>query len=116
MSALEGAILAPVVLLITLMIIQTGFYLLARNTVTNAAQVAVEIARAEGGSAAAGRAAATGYLAQVGGPDGVQVSVTRGAQSATATVTAPFPKLTPILDLSDMQVTVNAPVERLTQP
>lgn len=112
-ASLEAVIIAPVVLLATLMIIQAGFYYMSNVTAGNAAQLAVERARTEGSTDGAGQAAAQEYLARVG-EDGAQVSVSRTATEVTASVTTASPSLLPGDLLPDVTVQAVGPLERVT--
>lgn len=112
--SVEGVIIAPIVLLATLLVLQAGFYYMANVTAGNAAQLAVERARSEGSSDSAGQAAAQEYLARAG-ESGAQVDVSRTATEVTASVTTESPALIPGGLLPDVTVHAVAPVERVTQ-
>lgn len=85
-------------------------YLAARH----AADRAVQAARVEGATAAAGQAQAELVLDQAaaGVLHDPQVQVTRDPQQATATVTGLPIQVIPLIVLPPVQVAVSAPVER----
>lgn len=115
-SAIETAILIPVLLGLLFLIIQAGLFYHARNVASSAAQVAVQRASVLHGTAADGQAAAAGYVQDTAG--GVllspTVTVDRGATQVRAVVTGATPSLVPGVTLPDVTATAAAPVERLT--
>lgn len=112
-ASVEGVIIAPIMLLATLLIIQAGFYYMTSATVGNAAQLAVERARTEAGTDQSGQAAARDYLNRAG-EDTAQIQISRTATEVTATVTTPAPSLLPGGLLPDVEVVAVGPVERVT--
>ncbi|CAM4080917.1 TadE/TadG family type IV pilus assembly protein [Janibacter anophelis] len=114
--ALEGAIMAPVVILATMVVVQMAAYFMANTTATNAAQISAETARVRGATDAQGEAAGRSYLAGIDAMSQAQIDVTRSGGRVTATVTAPAPSIVPLIPMPDVRSEINAPVERLTQP
>jgi hypothetical protein len=108
------AVVWPVLLLVTLGIIQAGIWLHARNVAERAASAAVDAAR--GSFGAPGEAQRLGVdLARVGGLQDVSLVVSRSGTSVTATVTARAPLLLD-LGLGQLQESASAPLERVTPP
>jgi Flp pilus assembly protein TadG len=114
--ALEGAIMAPVVILATMIIVQAACYFMANTTATNAAQISAEMARVRGATDADGERAGRDYLSQVDAMSDARISVTRSDGRVTATVTAPAPSIVPLVPMPDVRSEINAPVERVTRP
>lgn len=114
--ALEGAVVAPVVILATMVIVQIALYFIANTAATNAAQIAAESARVSGASADLGESAGRDYLQQVGGLEDPAIDVSRSPASVTATVTADAPSVVPFVSLPQIKADINAPVERVTTP
>lgn len=113
-TAIEMAIITPVLILMIFSIIQAGLWYHARSVATSAAQVAVSAARTYDGSAWTGQTAGLSYIASVDGLDSPGVSVSRSGTQATATVTGNMTRIVPILPLPGIQVQSQAAVERLT--
>lgn len=113
----SAAVIAPVVLLLTFVIIQAGLYGHARAVASGAAQVGVEAARTMDSDGGAGQAAALSNIQQVapGLLRGVSVSVSRG-DLVTARVTADAPSLVPGFPMPRIDVVAAGPAERITQP
>lgn len=113
-TAIETAIVAPVLIAIIFAIIQSGLWYHARSVATSAAQVAVTAARTYDGTSSKGQTAGMAYIANVNGLDNPGVSVTRGGAEAIATVTGDMTRIVPVLPLPPIQVQSRAAVERLT--
>lgn len=106
--------LLPVVMLLLMVIVQAGVYFHTRAVVTTAARKAVTAARIEEGSGPDGQQAADQFLDQNGAAlRSRQVTVTRNATTATATVSGEVASLLFGVPFS-VSVTVDAPVERVT--
>lgn len=116
LNSIEAAILMPVVIALLFGIVQATIFFHARNVASAAAQVAVQAAAAYDGSAGAGQAAGATYLANVGGINNAGVSVSRGAQTTTATVTGKTAPLVPGMPLPTIKVSAQAATERLSSP
>lgn len=113
-ESVQWAVVCPLLLLLTLGIIQAGIYLHGRNVAHRAATSAVDSARGTFGTAAeAERTAAN--AARAGGLRDVTVHVTRGPVRVEAEVHA---RPVSILDIGLFRVneTAAAPRERVTQP
>jgi Flp pilus assembly protein TadG len=111
-ESVQLAVLWPVLMLVTLGIIQGGVWLHARNVAHRAVTAAVDTARGSAGSA--GEAQELGAdLARAGGLHDVSIQVSRGPVSVSATVTAEAPLLVD-LGLGRIQESASAPLERVT--
>ena len=113
-ESVQFAVVWPVLMLVTLGVLQAGLWLHGRNVAQRAAVAAVDTARGSSGSVQAAREAGTA-LASSGGLDGVRVEVVRGATEVTAVVTAASPLLLD-LGLGELRETAAAPRERVTPP
>jgi Flp pilus assembly protein TadG len=104
----------PLLMLLTLGIVQAGFWLHARNVAQRAATAAVDVARGSYGSAGEGEQRARDLTAAAGLTD-VVVRVDRGPQRVTASVSG---HATLVLDLGLGTVveTASAPRERVSNP
>ena len=113
-ESVQLAVVWPVLLLVTLGVIQAGIWLHARDVAGRATSAAVDAARGTGGSTDEGRRVGT-ELARAGGLRDVVVEVRRGDTAVTATLTAEAPL---ILDLGLARISESAaaPRERLTPP
>lgn len=115
-STVQAAIVLPFLLILIFGVIQTVLYYNARNVAGAAAQAAVRYARAEQGSTGDGTAAARRIL-RAGGTQlaGAKVSVSRGATTSTATVTAHVASVVPFFVFPDVVAHAQGPVERATR-
>lgn len=111
--AADTAVFATVVLLV-FFCIQFGLWFYGRQVAASAAQHALDAARVEQGSAAAGEATGREYLDQVGGLEAATVSVDRAEETVTARVSG---EPVSILGFFHVGVTVTAtgPVERVVK-
>jgi hypothetical protein len=100
------------VMLLLLVSLQFGLWFYGREVAAAAAQHAIDAARVEDGSGAAGEATAHQYLAQVGGLRGATVSVARDGDTVTAQVHGHPVAIVGFLD-PPIDVTISAPVERV---
>jgi len=113
-ESVQLAVVWPVLLLVTLGLLEAGIWLHARNVAERAASAAVDAAR--GSFSASGEAQRLGVdLARAGGLQDVSLAVSRGATSVTATLTARAPLLLD-LGLGQLQESASAPLERVTPP
>ena len=110
----QYAVILPLLLLVTLGIIQAGVWLHGHNVAARAASAAVDVARGSFGSTAEAQEQAAD-LATAGGLLDVRVSVTRGAGRVTAAVSARAPVIFPV-GLGRISETATAPLERVTPP
>ncbi|WKV15746.1 pilus assembly protein [Janibacter limosus] len=113
---LEGAIMAPVVILATMIIVRAACYFMANTTATNAAQISAETARVRRASDADGMRAGRDYLGDIDAMAQASISVTGSGGTVTATVTAPAPAIVPIVPMPDVRSEINVPVGRVTRP
>jgi Flp pilus assembly protein TadG len=113
-SSTQLAVAFPLLMLLTLGIVQGGLWLHARNVAQRAATAAVDVARGSYGSAGEGEQRARDLAASAGLTD-VVVHVDRGAQRVTARVTA---HATLVLDLGlgTIEETASGPRERVSTP
>ena len=114
----------PVVLLFLAIAVQTALWYLGSQTALAAARQGADVARANGGSLAAGPAAALQFAQSAGGAylrDPVASAAGSTAQTVTITVSADVPSLVPGL-VVHVSETASAPAEnfraagRLTAP
>ena len=115
-SSLLGAVLViPVMVILTMLVLQFAMLWHARHVAAAAAQTGVQGAAGYRASAADGRASAVGYLADVA-PNLLQdpsVTIDRGTATVTAVVRARIPSVVPFAHF-DVDETVTGPVERFT--
>ena len=113
-ESVQWAVLWPVLMLVTLGIIQAGIFLHGRNVAQRAATAAVDAARGSYGSAADAEHLAE-TIAGSGGLTHVSVRVQRTAAIASADVSGYAPMIFD-LELGRVSATATAPLERVTQP
>jgi Flp pilus assembly protein TadG len=116
-SSVEMVLLTPALMLFVFTIIQVGLWFHAKQVVTAAAQEGARAARRSGATAADGRAAASAYIARVGGAS-VTTVTTAGERSATSvqvTVSGRAVRLIPGFPLA-VRSTSTGPVERFRAP
>jgi hypothetical protein len=113
-ESVQFALVWPVLMLVTLGILQAGIWLHARNVAHRVVVAAVDTARGSAGSVDAAHELGVD-LARAGGLEDVALEVSRGPRSVTATVTGEAPVLVD-LGLGRVQETVTAPLERVTPP
>ena len=115
-SSLLGAVLViPVMIILTMLVLQFAMLWHARHVAAAAAQTGVQGAAGYRASAADGQARAVGYLADVA-PNLLQdpaVTVDRGTATVIAVVRARIPSVVPFTHF-DVDETVTGPVERFT--
>lgn len=113
-ESVQFALIWPLLVLVTLGIIQTGLWLHGRNVAQRAATAATDIARGSYGDAVEARERATS-LAQAGGLSNVDVALSIGAGEVTVSVSAAAPSILDV-GLGRISETASAPRERVTQP
>ncbi len=115
-TALEVAVLAPVVMLLVFAIVSGGMWLHGRSIALAAANQAVVAARGEGADSGTGQQAARSFLDRAGDGvlSGVTVSVDRDPGTVTATITASTISLLPGVPGLRVQQTAQGPVEQVT--
>lgn len=111
---MQFAVILPLLMLLTLGIIQTGMWLHGRNVAHRTAVAATDIARGSYGSATEARLHAE-KLAQSGGLTSVSVDVSVSADEVRASISARAPGILDI-GLPRLHETAAAPRERVTQP
>jgi Flp pilus assembly protein TadG len=113
-ESVQWAVLWPLLMLLTLGIIQAGILLHGRNVAQRAATAAVDAARGSYGLAAdAEQLGAT--IAGSGGLRSITVRVQRTGYTVTADVSGYAPMIFD-LDLGRIDETAAAPLERVTPP
>jgi TadE-like protein len=110
----QYALIWPMLLLVTLGIVQAGIWLHCHNVANRAANAAADAASGSYGSPGEARQIAEG-IARSGGLSGVQVSVAAGRGSVEVTVVGSAPTLLD-LPLGRIHETASAPVERVSRP
>ena len=113
-ESVQWAVLWPLLMLLTLGIIQAGIFLHGRNVAQRAATAAVDVARGSYGSAADAEHLGES-IASSGGLKSSSVRVKRTGTTVTAEVSAYSPMIFD-LDLGRINETAVAPLERVTQP
>ena len=113
-DSVQWAILWPLVMLLSLGIIQAGIFLHGRNVAQRAATAAVDAARGSYGTAADAQHLGEA-IASSGGLEDVSVRVQRTATTASADVSGNAPMIFD-LGLGRITETAAAPLERVTQP
>jgi Flp pilus assembly protein TadG len=113
-SSTQLAVVFPLLLLLTLGILQAGLWLHARNVAQRAATAAVDVARGSYGTAGEGEQRARDLAAAAGLTD-VVVHVDRGPQQVIADVSV---TATLVLDLGlgTVEETASGPRERMSTP
>ena len=113
-ESVQWAILWPLLMLLTLGIIQAGIFLHGRNVAQRATTAAVDAARGSYGSSVDAQHLGES-IASSGGLRNISVRVQRTGTTATAEISAYAPM---IFDLSIglISETAVAPLERVTQP
>lgn len=115
-ASIQTVLTYPIVLLLIFGMVQGVLYFHAQNTAQSVANGAVQVARVEGGSTAAGQAEAASRLARGGDAFAtVDVRVTRGQETATATVVGLAPSIVPGFRGLRIEQSATGPVERFTQ-
>jgi Flp pilus assembly protein TadG len=113
----ELVVATPLLLLLVLLVVQFALWQHGAHVATAAAQEGARVARLEGGSAAAGRAEASDFLASLA-PSLVrdpQVTARRDQFSARVEVAGTAEPVVPWLRLP-IRAAVEAPVERFRPP
>jgi Flp pilus assembly protein TadG len=113
-ESVQWAVLWPLLMLLTLGIIQAGIFLHGRNVAQRAATAAADVARGSYGSAADAEHLGES-IASSGGLKSISVRVRRTGTTVTADVSA-YPPMIFDLDLGPIDETAVAPLERVTQP
>lgn len=110
----QFALIWPLLLLVSLGIIQAGIWIHGHNVANRAAHAAADAASGSYGSPVEARQIAEG-IARSGGLTDVDVRVSTGSTVADVTVTGNAPSLLD-LPLGRIAETASAPVERVTRP
>lgn len=110
----QYALIWPVLLLVTLGIIQAGIWIHGHHVATRAASAAADVASGSYGSPGEAKQVAAG-IARGGGLQGVAVTVSRNASRVEVTVAGRIPTMLD-LPLGQIRETVSAPIERVTRP
>jgi Flp pilus assembly protein TadG len=110
----QFALIWPLLLLVSLGIIQAGIWVHGHNVAQRAANAATDAVRGSYGSEADARQMAEG-IARSGGLADVAISVSSSPSTVAVTVSGTAPTLLD-LPLGRISETAAAPVERVTQP
>lgn len=115
---IQSAILASGVLALSMLLVQGGMFYHAHTIAANAAQVGVESSRLYNASGGAGESAARSYISTAGSGvfSSINVSSSRSTSTATVTVRARTTSLVPGVSMPQINVSAQAPVERLSSP
>ena len=113
-ESVQWAVLWPLLMLVTLGIIQAGIYLHGRNVAQRAATAAVDAARGSYGSTTDAEQLGT-TIAGSGGLRNISVRVRATGTTVSADVSGYAPMIFD-LDLGRINETAAAPLERVTQP
>jgi Flp pilus assembly protein TadG len=113
-ESVQWAVIWPVLMLVTLGIIQAGIFLHGRNVAQRAATAAVDAARGTYGSAADAEHLGE-TIASSGGLTSVSVRVQRSGTTVSADVSGHAPMIFD-LSLGRISETATAPLEQVTQP
>jgi Flp pilus assembly protein TadG len=116
-SVAEMVLVAPALLFALMLIVQFGLFFHARNVAENAAQEGAAAARSFDGTEAAAKDKTSQYL-QALGPQTLKdrsVSVDRGVETATVTVSGTVISVVPGLHLH-VEESASGPVERYVPP
>jgi Flp pilus assembly protein TadG len=114
-ASIQTVLTYPIVLMLIFAMVQGMLYFHAQNTAQSVANGAVQAARVEGGSVESGHAEAAARLVRGGEAFAtVNVSVTRGEEMATATVTGLAPSIVPGFRGFRIEQSATGPVERFT--
>ncbi len=113
-ESVQFALIWPLLVLLTLGIIQTGLWLHGRNVAQRAAAAATGVARGSYGEPVEARQLATS-LARAGGLKDVNVDLSMGVREVTVSVSAAAPTILDV-GLARIRESASAPKERVTQP
>ncbi|HET9647122.1 MAG TPA: TadE family protein [Microlunatus sp.] len=113
-ESVQHAVLFPLLMLVTLGIIQTGIWLHGHHVAERAATAGADLARGRLGSVTDARATA-GRLAAAGGLEDVTVRVRRAGGVVEVEVSGRAPLILD-LGLSRISERASAPVEKATRP
>lgn len=110
----QYALIWPVLLLVTLGIIQAGIWIHGHHVANRAAHAAADVASGSYGSAGEAKQIAAG-IARSGGLEEVAVTVSTNAGRVEVTVAGRTPTMLD-LPLGRISETAAAPIERVTRP
>ena len=113
-QSVQYAVILPLLMLVTLGVIQTGIWIHAHNVALRAATAAADVARGASGNSQEAHDLAIA-LADAGGLEAVTVAVSRTATQADVTVSGDAPMMLD-LGLGRIRESASAPVERVTGP
>lgn len=110
----QFALIWPLLLLVSLGIIQAGIWIHGHNVANRAANAAADAASGSYGTVGEARQIAEG-IARTGGLTGVEVHVSTGGTTVTVGVAGTAPTLLD-LPLGRIHETASAPIEEVTRP
>ncbi|MGG8410352.1 TadE/TadG family type IV pilus assembly protein [Streptomyces sp. 12297] len=117
-SSIQMAIVFPVVILVTVIVVQAAMWVYARNIALTAAREGVSAARTYQAPEGAGAARARETLGRIAGDSltGSQVATSSTGTEVRVTVTGQAPSLIPGLSGMSVSQSASAPRERWTAP
>jgi len=115
-SAVQAAVLFPILIIATFAIIQGGIWFYARSAALNAAEEGLQAARAENGSTAAAVAASSSFLTRAasGAVLNPTTQVAASPLTITVTVSGESTAIVDFLPLPRVSQTVTGATERFT--
>lgn len=113
-ESVQYAVIFPMLMLVTLGIIQAGIWIHGHNVAVRAASAGVDVGRGSYGNGAQARETAID-IAAAGGLEGATVDVAQGSDSISVTVKGRAPMILDV-GLGQIAETASAPLERVTQP
>lgn len=111
-SVVEAAILLPALMLMSMMIVQATLWFHTEAVATTAASKGVDAARIDGGTEQAGYDATEQFLEHAPALQAADVSVQRGTDAATVTITGNVTSVLFGLPVPGLTVTAEAPLEQ----
>ncbi len=118
-SSIELAILAPLVITLTMLFVQTAIWFHAREVAQTSVDQGARAARAFDGSQADGDRATRDFFARANGPnvtqDGVSITARRGPETASIRMQTTGLSVVPGLKFK-IDVVAGGPVERFVPP
>lgn len=110
-------IIVPVIVTVTLIVVQAGLVFIAHNAAAAAAQNGISLAREYGSSPGAGRQATVDYLRETAGGLITDLEVTTDSDGdlVTVTVTGKAMSVVPFLNLA-IEASESGPVEQAVVP
>ncbi|MGH9211734.1 MAG: TadE/TadG family type IV pilus assembly protein [Acidimicrobiales bacterium] len=112
-TTVEVAVLLPLMMLLVMVIVQTGLWFHTRAVMATAANKGLDAARVDGGTPAEGEQATEDFLSHAGALREPSIDIDRGADTTEVTVSGQVVSLIFGAPIS-ITVTVEAPTEQVT--